>query len=73
MAKQSVQSVDQSLHHLAYVSGVVDAYTRTREYLENCVERRELDDTSIRALQFVIDFLDAEIQYAESRKESLEG
>lgn len=70
MAKEIVNEEHKKI---AYLYGVLDGYTRTREYLENCVERRELDDTSIRALQFVIDFLNAEVEYAEARKESLEG
>lgn len=70
MAKETVNEEHKKI---AYLYGVLDGYMRTREYLENCVERRELDDTSIRALQFVIDFLNAEVEYAEARKESLEG
>lgn len=54
----------------AYLEGVVDGYARILHCIDQVMERREINEASTEILQFLNEIITAEIDYAESMKDS---
>ncbi|MFI5332610.1 MAG: hypothetical protein ACHQVS_00745 [Candidatus Babeliales bacterium] len=54
----------------AYLEGVIDGYNRLLDCVDRVMDRREVQDSD--TLQFIHDMIQAEIEYAETLKKTID-